>query len=75
MDHPLPQLHFPNQVVLDLEELWLSFNQISRISNLDNLPQLKKLGLAHNRIQNIDGLSGLVNLEFLDLQANYLERI
>ena len=47
---------------LQLEKLWLSFNQIEVIKNLENLVALKLLVLSSNKIRKIKALEKLTNL-------------
>lgn len=49
--------------MLSLEELYLSFNGISRIEGLDNLANLQTLELSRNRISKIENISHLNKLE------------
>ena len=51
------------------QELDLSHNNISKMSGLEGLKQLKKLNLGNNEITSIEGLEGLTSLETLQLQA------
>ena len=41
----------PNLIILDL-----SYNNIKKIQNLNNLPKLKKLFLLSNKIKKIENL-------------------
>ena len=51
-----------------LEELWLSYNQIEKLSGLNHLKQLRVLYLSNNRIKNFDELTKLQeNPELADL--------
>ena len=65
-----------NQIPFDLlemdwlEELNLSRNQISRISNLDKLNKLNRLDLGFNKIEGISGLDKLDKLKYLNLAHN-----
>ncbi|GBG25407.1 Centriolin [Hondaea fermentalgiana] len=59
-----------------LEELDLSFNEISIARNLGALTQLRILNLAQNRIVKLDGcFEWLDKLENLNLSGNLLESI
>lgn len=58
-----------------LEELDLSFNDISDISALSGLTNLTHLILKDNKVSNIGALSGLVNLKYLDLWKNQISDI
>ncbi|XP_050540565.1 leucine-rich repeat-containing protein 49 isoform X2 [Daktulosphaira vitifoliae] len=50
-------------------------NQVERITNLDNLNNLRVLLLGKNRIKRIEGLKSLQRLEVLDLHGNQLTQI
>lgn len=62
-------------LLINLEELDLSFNNISQIKGLENLNQLKKLNISYNRVYEIDGLDTLINLEYLNLKTNQVREI
>lgn len=49
--------------LVNLEELYLSFNGISKIEGLDNLANLQTLELARNRISRIENIGHLHKLE------------
>ncbi len=53
----------------------LSNNEISDISELENLVRLEELYLANNQIGYIDVLSGLFKLRELDLSGNQIDDI
>ncbi|MBK8444787.1 MAG: leucine-rich repeat domain-containing protein [Sphingobacteriales bacterium] len=53
-----------------LQELNLSYNNISEIKGLDNLSNLQQLYLDNNQISEIKGLDMLSNLQRLDLYSN-----
>jgi len=55
----------------NLEVLVLSYNQLSSLSELEELSAVKKLDVGHNRISSLSGLSSLP-LELLDLTHNAL---
>nr|WP_083335109.1 leucine-rich repeat domain-containing protein [uncultured Romboutsia sp.] len=46
---------------INLEELYLGYNQIEDISTLSELTNLKILNLSNNQIQDIKVLSDLIN--------------
>ena len=48
-----------------LKELYLNFNAISKIENLESLVNLTHLGLGSNKIKKIEGLKTLKKLEDL----------
>ncbi|CAD8078760.1 unnamed protein product [Paramecium sonneborni] len=50
--------------------LILSYNKISNITGLNELPNLVRLDLSHNEICNLNGLQNLNHLEVLDLTHN-----
>mmetsp|Transcript_15032 Transcript_15032/g.26131 ORF Transcript_15032/g.26131 Transcript_15032/m.26131 type:complete len:268 (+) Transcript_15032:56-859(+) len=60
---------------VNLTDLNLSDNTISKIEGLDALLGLKKLQLAGNRITRVENLGHLTKLEWLSLQGNQLDRI
>lgn len=62
--------YFPN-----LEDLNLSENTISDISQLPSLKNLKKLDLRRNNISIIPVLNGLPNLESLDISENKISNV
>jgi Leucine-rich repeat (LRR) protein len=49
-----------------LKELSLDKNEISEISNLENLRELERFSLEQNTIKEIRGLETLTNLQALD---------
>lgn len=51
--------------------LVLSYNQLSSLSDLEELTTVKRLDVSHNRIASLAGLSSLP-LEQLDLSHNAL---
>mmetsp|Transcript_30936 Transcript_30936/g.100749 ORF Transcript_30936/g.100749 Transcript_30936/m.100749 type:complete len:204 (+) Transcript_30936:76-687(+) len=56
-----------------LEELWLSYNQITSLSNIDKLTKLKVLYVANNKIaaySELEKLSANEALEELQLRGN-----
>lgn len=54
----------------NLQELDLSDNRISKITNLSELSQLKKLVMANNGLTSVDGLDKCASIEHLFLQGN-----
>lgn len=48
----------------------ISFNRITKIENLDNLTNLKRLFLINNKITKIENVGHLENLELLELGSN-----
>lgn len=60
---------------VNLKELWLSGNCITRISGLDSLVNLTNLYLSDNIISEIEGLDNLVNLELLSISGNSIKFI
>jgi Leucine-rich repeat (LRR) protein len=63
------------QYLPHLTYLYLSYNQITRIENLDKLPDLQYLDLSWNGITRIENLAELSNLQQLDLSGNQITRI
>ncbi|PRD24869.1 UNVERIFIED_CONTAM: Ppp1r7 [Trichonephila clavipes] len=53
----------------------ISFNRITKIENLSNLLNLKKLFLINNKITKIENLDALENLEMLELGSNRIRVI
>jgi Leucine-rich repeat (LRR) protein len=60
-----------------LEELYLGYNNVSRISDLGlhRMPQLKILYLQGNKISKVDGLEQMTNLYELVLDKNQIKTI
>ena len=54
----------------NLQDLYLSFNKIKEIDNLDGLSFIKKLDLGNNEITEIDNLDKLTTLSDLHLGYN-----
>lgn len=54
----------------NLQELYLTDNNISDISALSGLTNLRQLSLYDNKISDISALSGLTNLLLLGLDGN-----
>ncbi|OAX41182.1 L domain-like protein [Rhizopogon vinicolor AM-OR11-026] len=61
--------------LVNLEELWLGKNKLTKLENLSKLSRLKILSLQSNRITKIEGLDQLVSLEELYLSHNGVERL
>ncbi|KAJ3322494.1 hypothetical protein HDV06_003038 [Boothiomyces sp. JEL0866] len=61
----------------NLEELYLGYNNIARISDLGlhRMPQLKILYLQGNKIGRVDGLEQMTNLIELVLDKNQIKQI
>ena len=51
----------------------LSYNRISKMSNLSNNVDLQELILASNNIKTIEGIENLKNLKTLEIGFNKLE--
>jgi Leucine-rich repeat (LRR) protein len=60
---------------VNLEELYLAENQLSKITGLTNLPYLRTLDLSRNDIKFLRGLEHVGNLRFLNLSLNRIEKI
>ncbi|CAL8094552.1 unnamed protein product [Calicophoron daubneyi] len=58
-----------------VKQLALHFQNILRISNLDEFTNLTKLQLDNNIIEKIENLEGLINLTCLDLSFNRIKKI
>lgn len=61
--------------LIDLQKLYLNYNQIPEIKGLDTLTNLTSLHLQGNRIKKIKGLSNLKKIEFLYLNNNEISVI
>ncbi|KAG1804239.1 uncharacterized protein BJ212DRAFT_1394370 [Suillus subaureus] len=61
--------------LVNLEELWLGKNKLTKLENLSTLSRLKILSLQSNRITKIEGLDQLADLEELYLSHNGVERL
>jgi protein phosphatase 1 regulatory subunit 7 len=64
----LEMTHF--ETLVNLENLWLGRNKISRIQCLNSLVNLRRLSIQSNRLTAIEGLSALTSLEELYLSHN-----
>ncbi len=58
-----------------LQQLNISYNQISEIRGLEGLSALQQLDLTSNQISKISGLEGLSALQELDLSSNQISEI
>ena len=61
--------------IADTQLLKLSYRNILKIDNLDDLTRLHTLCLDNNVIEEIRGLETLVNLKWLDLSFNNITKI
>lgn len=61
--------------LVNLQQLWVGKNKISRFENLHTLHNLKILSIQSNRLTKIEGLEELRNLEELYLSHNGIEKI
>jgi protein phosphatase 1 regulatory subunit 7 len=61
--------------LVNLEELWLGKNKITKLQNLSALSSLRILSIQSNRITAIEGLDELHNLEELYLSHNGVKKI
>ncbi|KAF7978812.1 hypothetical protein HWV62_44587 [Athelia sp. TMB] len=61
--------------LVNLEELWLGKNKISKLENLGSLKRLKILSIQSNRITKIENLESLENLEDIYLSHNGITRL
>lgn len=48
----------------------LSYNQLSSVSGIEVLVNLKHVNLSFNKLSNVDSLKGCVALEKIELQGN-----
>jgi internalin A len=60
---------------LQLEELYLSQNQLTKITGLAKLPNLRTLDLSKNQIVLLRGLENIDSLRFLNLSLNRIAKI
>ncbi len=58
-----------------LEQLSISYSEISRLTGLEGLSNLVELNLDHNKIYRIQGLEGLPALKTLNLSYNEIDKI
>jgi len=63
------------ETLVNLQELYLSGNQITKIEGLETLVNLQELCLGGNQITKIEGLETLVNLQKLYLGGNQITKI
>lgn len=61
--------------LVNLEELWLGKNKITKLEGLGNLKKLKILSLQSNRITKLENLEELKELDQLYLSHNGIERL
>ena len=69
----LKRLQYLETVGSTLEQLWVNYNNIDRLDNLQALPQLHTLFIANNKIKNwdeVEKLSQCTELKVLLLTAN-----
>ena len=71
----IPKIEIAANHLVHLKELNLRRNQITHITNLDDLIQLEKLDLRNNKITTFTGLSTLINLKELRLYRNKITKI
>ena len=60
---------------LNMEELSLAHNMLTKITGLDKLPHLRELDLAKNKIVKLKGLQSVNTLRFLNLSLNSVEKV
>ena len=60
---------------INLEELYLANNQLTKITGLNQLPFLRTLDLSRNSITYLKGLEAVANLRFLNLSLNKICKI
>lgn len=58
-----------------LNELDLSFNQLTEIKNLENLTELIVLNLGHNQLKEIKNLEKLIKINSLGLSRNQIAEL
>jgi Leucine-rich repeat (LRR) protein len=69
-DQELASLIKNGEIPKNVEELYLSNNQISDLKPLQSLTNLKKIYLRGNKIKDITPLQSLTNLTELDIKSN-----
>jgi len=74
-DNQITDINADYSCLPNLQELNLSYNQITDIKNLENLSFLKKLELHKNKITSIKGLNKLTTLNELNLGYNQLTSV
>ena len=60
---------------LNVEELSLAHNMLTKITGLDKLPYLRELDLAKNKIVRLKGLQTVSTLRFLNMSLNNVEKV
>ena len=58
-----------------LKVLILSFNDLSKMETIQDLPLLETLDLSHNTIRKVDGLRGMSQLTNLQLNNNLIHKM
>ncbi|KAM5538539.1 hypothetical protein V8D89_007872 [Ganoderma adspersum] len=61
--------------LVNLEELWVGKNKITKLENLGAVKKLRILSIQSNRITKIEGLESLENLEEFYISHNGVQRI
>lgn len=74
-DNQITSINSDYKCLANLQELNLSYNQISKIQNLDNLSFLSKLELQKNKLTKTDWLEKLSTLQELNLWYNEISDI
>lgn len=74
-DNQITEINSDYSCLPNLQDLNLSFNQISKIENLDKLSNLGRLQLHKNNITKISWLSELKNLMILSLWYNQISKV
>lgn len=74
-DNKITEINADYSCLPNLQDLNLSFNQISKIQNLDKLSNLVRLQLHKNNITKTSWLSNLKNLRILGLWYNQISKV
>lgn len=61
--------------MVNLEELWLGKNKITKLEGLESLKKLKVLSIQSNRITKLENLEALSALDQLYISHNGIERL
>lgn len=60
--------------MIHLTHLYLQWNRIEKMENLNHLKNLRKLYLSYNEIQRFEGIDNLSQLEELHLEYQHLSQ-
>ena len=71
----LKSIHANDIHVRSLEKLDAAANQITDISSISDMSELKELSLKDNRVEDLSKLQNLINLQKLNLETNKISDI